>query len=337
MNSGLAEWPRAGHLEPMSDFPDAQIVDAGGVNLAAYEWSLDHHRDTPPVILIHGWPEIAYSWKSQLKALSERGFRAIAIDLKGFGASDAPKDKSLYDIRHITDDLENLLDALSIDRAIFCGHDWGGAIVWPMAQLKPARVAGVIGVCTPHRKAPPVPPLTILKKRFTERHYFIQFQEEDAPEALFTGEEEKFFRQMFRAAPPREVWPKLIPRIFDITGRFEHGPAPGDDEIIISPTDLAVFVDAYKRSGFHGGINLYRNVDRNYEITKDLNPVIKMPSLWIGAENDLFLPPDSAGDMDALVPDLEKHILADCGHWVMWERPEALNELLIDWLSRRFS
>ena len=321
-------------LDGMSAFPQARLVRAGDVKLAVYEAGPKTAR--PPVILVHGWPEIAYSWKNQLPALAEAGFRAVALDLKGFGRSDAPGDKALYDIRHMTDDLVALLDALGVERAIFCGHDWGGAIVWPMAQLHPDRVAGVIGVSTPHRPPPPTRPLAIIEKRFTANHYFIQFQKEGLPESVFEGREEEFFRLMFRRPVPRALWSKLIPQAYDLIGRFRDGPPADPDRVILGAEDLAVYVAAYKRSGFRGGVNLYRNVDRNYEIMKSVDPVILKPALFVGADLDLFLPPEGAEGMPALIPDLERHVIPDCGHWVMWEKPAELNAFMLSWLQRRF-
>ena len=315
------------------DFPEARFVEAGDVRLAVYE---DGPADGLPIILIHGWPEIAYSWKHTMKALAGAGYRAIAPDLKGFGLSDAPRDPALYDIRHMTDDLAGLLNALSIDQAVFCGHDWGGAIVWPMAQVHGSRVAGVIGVSTPHRPPPPVAPLAILEKRFGPDHYIVRFQEPDAPEATLARDIDQFFTLMFRGPAPRSAWPGLVPRIFDLLGRLENGPAPNPADCVLSAEDRAVFKRAYERSGFHGGINLYRNIDRNYAIMEDRDPRIAQPALWIGADLDLFLPPEGAEAMTGLAPDLEKHVIDDCGHWVMWEQPEALNALIIDWLRRRF-
>lgn len=315
----------------MNSFPAPQMIDAGGVRLATYVAG-----DGPPVLLIHGWPEIAYSWKNQAPALAQAGYRAIAPDLKGFGLSDAPTDRSLYDIRHLTDDLARLLDALAIERAIFCGHDWGGAIVWPMAQLHPNRVAGIIGVSTPHRAPPPVPPLSIIEKRFGPKHYFIQFQEANAPEALFETDVERFFRLLFRRPASAADVARLGVRIFDLPGRFRNGPAPDAADLILTERDLAVYVDAYRRSGFTGGINLYRNVDRNWEIMRDVDPVIRKPALMISAEKDFFLPPAAADGVERIVPGVEKALIADCGHWVMWEKPAELNLLMIDWLNRQF-
>ncbi len=321
----------------MNEFPEPRRIKAGETTLALYEADGDPARERPPVILVHGWPEIAYSWKNQIYALRDARFRVIAVDLKGFGHSDAPHDPALYGAAQMTADFCALMDALEIERAIFCGHDWGGALIWQMGQLHPERVAGLIGLCTPLRARPPVEPLKIIAKRLGEKHYFVQFQEPDAPEKLFESDPERFFQMMFRKSPPRERWAALIPQIYDLPGRFCDGPPPNPAGVIIPQADIQVYIDAYKHSGFTGGVNLYRNIDANWRLMEGRDETINAPSLWIGAELDLFLPPESAADMETLVADLEKHVVPDCGHWIMWEKPDELNSLLIDWLLRRFS
>ncbi len=313
------------------------MIAAGDVNLAVYERDGDPARRRPPIMLVHGWPEIAYSWKNMIGPLSDAGFRVIALDLKGFGASDAPEDPALYDAAHMTGDFCALLDALSIEKAIFCGHDWGGALVWAMAQRHPGRVAGVIGLCTPVLPCPPAPPLAIFRKRFGDAHYIVQFQEDGVAEALFESDPDRFFRLIFQRPAPKERWASLVPRIYDLPGRFRGAPEPDAADLIVPLTDLQVYVDAYKKSGFRGGVNLYRNIDRNWETMKDRDQTVYAPALWIGAELDLFLPPESADAMEKIVPDLEKHIVANCGHWIMREKPDETNALMIDWLNRRFS
>ncbi len=320
------------HLGWMADFPPPLMIDANGVSLAVYE-----EGSGPPVILVHGWPEIAYSWKSQISALAAAGYRAIALDLRGFGRSSAPHDKHLYDMRVLTDDLAALLDALGLERAVFCGHDWGGAIVWGMAQLKPDRVAGVISLCTPLHPRAPVPPLTIIKKRYSDRHYFVRFQEEGAPERLFKNDIERFFRMVFRKPVPRDQWPGLIPGVFDLMARFEKSNELRTDDLVLSTDDLKIYEAAYRQSGFHGGINIYRNIDQNWSLMEGRDETVRAPALWVGAELDLFLPPETAEGMEALIPDLEKIILPGCGHWVTWEKPDEINTHLIDWLKRRYS
>lgn len=318
-----------------NDFPERKFIDAGGVRLAIYEADGDPARTRPPVILIHGWPEIAYAWKNQIHALADAGLRTIAIDLKGFGYSDAPTDKTLYDIEHITGDLVALLDALDIKQAYFCGHDWGGSIVWSMGQWRADRVAGIIGVCTPLRPRPPGPPVAILRKRFTEKHYFVQFQEPDVAEKLFERDIERFVQMMFRKPAPRERWAALIPEIYDLPGRFRSDMPAHKNDLIVSHEVITIYVDAYRHSRFHGGINLYRNVDRNWALMEGRDEVVRAPALWIGADLDLFLPPEGADGMEKIVPNLEKHVIPDSGHWVTWEQPDALNRIIIDWLMRQ--
>ncbi len=323
---------------PMNqNFPQPQFIAAGDINLAIYEIDGDPAGRGPPVVLVHGWPEIAYSWKHILPALAGAGFRTIALDLKGFGRSDAPKDRALYDIEHMTADLAALLDALEIEKAVFCGHDWGGAIVWPMAQLHGRRVAGVIGVSTPHRPPPPVSPISIMKRRHTDRHYIVRFQEEDVPEKILAQDPTRFFRLMFRRPKFRGIPETLDNRVFDLLGRLQDGPPPSDEDVILSDADIGVFVDAYERSGFTGGVNLYRNIDRNWEIMKERDPIVRHPALWVGAASDIYLPPSGADGIEKIVPNVEKHVIPDCGHWVMWEKPKELNAILIDWLLRKMS
>ncbi len=318
-------------------FPDPFFIDANGVNIAVYEVDGDPQRTKPPILLVHGWPEIAFSWRNQIHALAGAGYRTIAIDLKGFGRSDAPKDVDLYDIEHITTDLAVILDALKIEKATFCGHDWGGSIVWSMGQWRCDRVAGIIGVCTPVKPRPPAPPITIVRKRFGEQHYFVQFQEPGTAEKLFESDVERFVAMMFQKPAPRERWASLVPRVFDLPSRFKKAPSPSQDKLLVGQEILDVYVEAYNRSGFHGGINLYRNIDQNWELMEGRDETIRAPSLWVGADLDLFLPPETADGMEKIVPDLEKHIIAGSGHWVMWEKPSELNALLIDWIARKIS
>ena len=132
----------------MIEMPPLQFAETNGIRMGYYE--AGPKTDTPPVVLCHGWPEIAFSWRHQIKALSEAGIRVIAPDQRGYGATDRPEPVEAYDMEHLTGDLVGLLDHLKIDKAIFVGHDWGGFIVWQMPLRHIDRVAGVVGVNTPH-------------------------------------------------------------------------------------------------------------------------------------------------------------------------------------------
>src|SRR5947209_13439131 len=155
--------------------PPLQLAQTNGIRMGYYD--AGPTTDAPPVVLCHGWPEIAFSWRYQIKALSEAGIRVIAPDQRGYGATDRPDAVEDYDLEHLTADLIGLLDHLRIDKAVFVGHDWGGFVVWQMPLRHLDRTAGVVGVNTPHHERAPADPIELFRKRFGERMYLVQFRD----------------------------------------------------------------------------------------------------------------------------------------------------------------
>jgi len=315
----------------MPGFPAPKTLAANGVELQVHELG-----EGLPVVLCHGWPELAYSWSRQLPALAAAGYRAIAPTQRGFPGSSAPAAVEAYDAEHLTGDLAGLLDALGLDRAVFCGHDWGGLVVWHMAMLRPDRVAGVIGVNTPHQPRLARPPIKTFRAAFGPDFYIVRFQAPGEAEAAFETDPERFFEFMFRKPPPKEIIDALPTSVFNLIDAFKAFGGAGDDELVVSRADLSVYADAFARAGFAGGINWYRNFDRNYALTEGVSYTIDKPCLMITAELDVALPPALAKDMPDVCPDLEMHMIEGCGHWTQWEKPDELNRMLIDWLTRRF-
>ncbi|MEE4359937.1 MAG: alpha/beta hydrolase, partial [Pseudomonadales bacterium] len=278
-------------------------------------------------------------WRFQLPALAAAGYRAIAPDQRGYGVTDRPQAVEAYDIHQLTGDLAGLLDALELDRALFCGHDWGGGVVWSMAQLHPDRVAGVIALNTPQSPRPPVDPITLMRASFGEEFYILQFQEPERADALLLEHVESVFRLFYsRAEMSAEEFTALPAEqrrlsMLDAVAAFDPATAP---PCIIDEAALAVFTETFRRTGFTGGINWYRNISRNWATTADAPTRIEVPALMISAANDVVLTPAMTEGMEARVPDLEKHVIADCGHWTQQEKPAETNALIIDWLRRRF-
>src|ERR1700738_2657695 len=159
----------------MIEMPPLQLANTNGISMGYYE--AGPKPATPPGMLFHGWPEIAFSWRHQIKARSEAGIRVIAPDQRGYGATDRPEPVESYDLEHLTGDLVGLLDHLKIDKAIFVGHDWGGFIVWQMPLRHLDRVAGVVGVNTPHTNRAWADPIELLRTRFGHEMYIVQFQD----------------------------------------------------------------------------------------------------------------------------------------------------------------
>ena len=158
----------------MIEMPPLQFAETNGIRMGFYE--AGPKTDAPPVVLCHGWPELAFSWRHQIKALAEAGIRVIAPDQRGYGATDRPEPVEAYDMEHLTGDLVGLLDHLKIDKAIFVGHDWGGFVVWQMPLRHPSRVAGVVGVNTPHWDRAPMDPIALFRQRFGDQMYIVQFR-----------------------------------------------------------------------------------------------------------------------------------------------------------------
>lgn len=308
-----------------------EYIDNAGLKLAVYTAGPD---DGPPILLIHGWPEIAYSWSLVMPILAKAGYRVVAPDLRGFGRSDCPADMSDYRIDRLVGDIEAVLDFYGYDKAVLCGHDWGGIIVWHAARMIAHRASKVISICTPHIHRAPVDPVKIYKKRYGDDHYFVHFnQRPGEADALFVRDPDGFFRLMFRTVPKgtqarHDMF--YIPKKF---GEFLDAGSPPLKGQILTDAQRAVFVDNYKRSGFAGGINLYRNTGANWEYTADLTDRIDLPTLMISPEDDLLLPPSLTDPMPDMISDLTRVTIPDCGHWAMWEQPEAVADAILTWLS----
>jgi pimeloyl-ACP methyl ester carboxylesterase len=307
----------------------AALFQTNGIRMAVTQ-----EGDGFPVVLCHGFPELAHSWRNQIPALAAAGFRAIAPDQRGYGGTDRPAAVPDYDIHHLTGDLAGLLDALGLERAVFVGHDWGGIIAWHMPLLHPARTAGVIGVNTPYFPRPSAPPVGLMRAIWGEQYYAVHFQKPGEADAALAKDVRRVFTQLMRAGVPGE---RLLPlaaarNMVDVIFGDELPGRP-----LLRPEDLDVYVRTFERTGFTGGINWYRNMDRNWETTPQLaNARIEVPALMVTAEHDPVLRPELADAMRGLVPDLEVHMIAGCGHWTQQEKPAELNALLIDWLTRRF-
>ena len=327
----------------MIEMPPLQFAETNGIRMGYYD--AGPKTDAPPMVLCHGWPEMAFSWRHQIKALGEAGIRVIAPDQRGYGATDRPEPVEAYDMEHLTGDLVGLLDHLKIDKAIFVGHDWGGFVVWQMPLRHLDRVAGVVGVNTPHWDRAPADPIELFKKRFGDSMYIVQFQDPARePDRIFGSRVEQTF-DAFMRKPRKAVEPgdKGVGGIGGSTANLafpqmvaaydaKHDPRTP----ILSPEEKKVFVDTFTRTGFTGGINWYRNFTRNWQRSAGLDHHVKVPALMIMAENDAVLPPSAADGMEKLVPDLEKYLVRDSGHWTQQEQPEEVSAKLIEWRRRRF-
>lgn len=305
-----------------------------GARIPEIDLSVHEAGDGPAVVLCHGFPELAFSWRHQVKALADAGFRVIAPDQRGYGASDSPEGIESFDLEHLTSDLAGLLDVLGIEKAVFAGHDWGGFVAWGMPIAYPERTAGVIGVNTPYV---PFPDTAMLRMAFDDdaKLYILWFQEPGVAEAVLDRAPRLVFEKLMRRGRPLEgagLTDLEDANPFRRLDSFEpETPALLDDE------ELDTYARAFEKSGFRGGVSWYRNIDRNKTLFPEVGVrELDLPCLMITAEWDGALRPEMAAGMPALCSDLETHLIRECGHWTQQEKPAELNERMIDWLRRRF-
>ena len=322
--------------------PPVQYAQTNGVRMAYYEAG---PREGVPVIFCHGFPELAFSWRHQLRAFEAAGRWAIAPDQRGYGLTGRPGPVESYDLENLTADLVGLLDHLGVEKAVFCGHDWGGFVVWQMALRHPSRTAGVIGVNTPFTPRSAADPIAIMRQRLGEEMYIVHFQKPGEADAVLAGDVSKamnfFLKRPIPGVPPsagfateRKPGDESAFPLIKILQAYD--PAFDPREKFLTDEEFAAFVETFERTGFTGGINWYRNFTRNWERSAGIVEKVAVPSLMIMAENDAVLPPSAADGMEAYVTDLEKTLIRESGHWTQQEKPEAVNAAILGWMDRRF-
>ncbi|MFN9847372.1 MAG: alpha/beta fold hydrolase [Alphaproteobacteria bacterium] len=322
-------------LETM--MPPVQKASVNGVELAYYE--VGPRGQGVPIIFCHGFPELAFSWRHQLEACEAAGRWAIAPDQRGYGLSSKPDAVDAYDIDQLTADMAGLLDHLGVEKAIFCGHDWGGIVVWQMPLIHPDRVAGVIGLNTPFMPRAPADPIAIMRARFGPDMYIVWFQNPDEPEAVLGADTTRTMAFFMRkpAAQPVTVPPDASGSTFAFKDLLRNWDGVTGGEPLLTPDELAVFAEAFRAGSFFGPVSWYRNFTRNWERAETLPTRIDgLPCLMITAELDAVLPPSAADHMAGFIGDLETVMVAGSGHWTQQEKPDEVNALILGWLDRRF-
>jgi len=306
-----------------------RIVTANGIRI-----HLAEAGNGPLVLMVHGFPESWYSWRHQLHALADAGYHAAAIDVRGYGRSSAPAGIDEYRMtKHVADNL-GVVEALGEKSAIIVGHDWGASVAWTAAQLRPELFPAAVAMSVPFRRRSPAPPLQILRKAGQEDFYWLYFQTPGIAEAEFERDVASTFRRLVAGrggsltVPPNR-------------GFLDSFREPDKLPDWLSEVDLAVYVDAYRRTGFRGGLNWYRNIDRNWHLLAPWQDVpVRQPVLFIaGSADAVILNPSSAqalAQMQEFVPGLKrKAIIEGAGHWVQRERAEEVNSILLEFLRDR--
>jgi pimeloyl-ACP methyl ester carboxylesterase len=282
-------------------------VQSGDVTL-----HVDDVGEGAPVVLLHGFPEIAHSWRYQIPALVNAGYRSIAFDQRGCGTASKPEHVDAYRLECLVEDVIAVLDSRGVDAATLVGHDWGSIVMWTTAVLHPDRVQGLVSLNVPYRGACGGFPTTdVIRDQLAQRFsYILRFLDGDAAERDFAADPVKWLKFFYQSA--------------------------AKDRDFMSDEDFETYLDSFVEGGIMGPVSWYRNIDRNARDFADhLGATIEQPTLLIAADADPVLPLSLIDGMERWVPDLTTVVIEDCGHWTQQERPDTVNAELLMWLGAR--
>uniref|UniRef100_A0A2I3HH71 Epoxide hydrolase 2 n=1 Tax=Nomascus leucogenys TaxID=61853 RepID=A0A2I3HH71_NOMLE len=285
----------------------------------------------PAVCLCHGFPESWYSWRYQIPALAQAGYRVLAMDMKGYGESSAPPEIEEYCMEVLCKEMVTFLDKLGLSQAVFIGHDWGGMLVWYMALFYPERVRAVASLNTPFIPANPnVSPLESIKAN-PVFDYQLYFQEPGVAEAELEQNLSRTFKSLFRASDETVL---SMHKVCEAGGLFVRSPKEPSLSRMVTEEEIQFYVQQFKKSGFRGPLNWYRNMERNWKwACKSLGRKILIPALMVTAEKDFVLVPQMSKHMEDWIPHLKRGHIEDCGHWTQMDKPTEVNQILIKWLD----
>ncbi|MFN0183634.1 MAG: alpha/beta fold hydrolase [Aquabacterium sp.] len=316
--------------------PEVQFLRVNGLQMRVVT-----QGQGPLVLLCHGFPEHPHSWRHQIAALSAAGWRVAAPDMRGYGATEAPGEIEQYTLPHLVGDMVDRVKMLCETQAVIVGHDWGAAVAWNSALLRPDLFRAVVGMSVPYAPPGKVDLITSLEQAGIHDFYMQYFQTPGVAEAELEHDPAASIRRIHYSGsgegPPRKVG--------STAGRLGSGGYLSQtvDPAVLPPwlseDDIAIYAQAYAVSGFRGGLNWYRNLRRNPGLLSAWRGLpIRQPSLFIAGTRDAVLQfPASQAQIDAYprtLPGLRGcHLIDGAGHWIQRERAAEVSALLLDFLQ----
>lgn len=305
-----------------SEFTCPTFIPVNGVTLEVFE--AGRHNRGNPIVMCHGWPELAYSWRDQIPALVDAGYHVIVPNQRGFGNSTCPVEVTDYDITYLTGDLVGLLEHFGYDDATFVGHDWGALVVWWLAMLHPSRVNRLINLSVSYPERLEKPWIEVFQDRYGAAFYIVAFNTNPKTmAALLDKRRATFLTNTFRKNLPRDN-----PEAASLSANLRQTTPLGDP--VMSQLDLEVILEAFEKTGFSPSIKWYRNFDRNWQILAEVDPIVRQPVLMIHGKHDPIAPTENLSDF---VPNVEV-VYLDCGHWIQQELPDDTTQIMLNWLAR---
>jgi len=311
-----------------------QFVTTNGIRMHYVE-----QGSGPLVVLCHGWPESWYSYRHQIAALAEAGYLVVAPDQRGYGQTDKPEAIESYNILNLTGDIVGLVNSLRVETAVIVGHDWGAPVAWHCALLRPDIFRAIALLSVPYFARGQGRPSEMMKAMAGDNNFYqLYFQEPGRVEKELDEDPRRSMAMILYSASgdsaPNVEWKHVFPKNM----RFiDTGVVPKKLPKWLTEADLDFFAGEFKRGGFRGGVNWYRNSDRNWELTPFLDGArLLQPAVFAAGEHDVVgkMIPGGYEHVGMFTPNLKKKvIIPGAGHWIQQERPKEINELLIEFLQ----
>lgn len=316
-----------------------RIIATNGIRMRIAE------QGTGPLVLMcHGFPESWYSWRHQMAVLAAAGFHAVALDMRGYGGTEAPDQVDQYTLLHLVGDALGVLDAMDAETAVIVGHDWGARVAWHAALLRPDRFRAVVGLSVPFRARGSARPTTTMERTKDATFYKLHFQATGVAESELDADPRVSIRDTLLrlsgdvpATPASDGGFVMVPSEGGLRkrlGEYAGLPLPS----WLTEADLDYYAEAFTRSGFRGGLNWYRNEDRNWELTRPFAGMkVQVPALYVVGERDMVLSfpgeRERISNLKTNVPLLrDTVILPGCGHWTQQERPADVTRVMLEFL-----
>jgi len=310
-----------------------RTIEANGIRIHFAEAG-----EGPLVLMCHGFPESWYSWRHQLRALAEAGYHAVAPDMRGYGRTDRPDAIEQYTLFHLVGDMVALVEALGADKAVIAGHDWGAPVAWHAAQFRPYRFRAIMALSVPFRPRGSVRPTSRMRQTENSLLYQLYFQTPGVAEAELERDPRASIRRILYwasgdAPAPAET---MVPRgggLLSVAIDPERLPS------WLTEADIDFYAGEFARAGFRGGLNWYRNIDRNWELIAPFAGMgVTVPALYIAGDRDLVVnfrgTDEVIRNLASYVPRLRETImLKGCGHWTQQERAAEVNAAMIAFLT----
>lgn len=312
-----------------------RMIKTNGINMRIAE-----KGEGPLVLLIHGWPESWYSWRHQIRALADAGYRVVAPDMRGYGGTDKPADVNAYNINELSADVVGVLDALGEEQAFLVGHDWGAIVCWNTVRRYENRFRALANMSVPLSPRGDVPTAQFMKSAYGENFFYIlYFQQPGVAEAEFDSDSRGILSRLYASPNTPRAAPEITDPKMAAGGWIPRLGAPLEQPAWLSEADLNYFVNEFENSGFVGGINYYRNLDNNWALNEAIGDSdINLPVLFLAGEKDSVIRGATADQLTASIgrfcTDLRGvTLLPGIGHWLQQEAPDEVTSALMSFFE----